>query len=238
MRAAPGATPPQHPTQHPSATPRQLLSLALLRADVASNLPGGPLVQRFGAKKVGLVGIAGTAAIFALFSAVGVAGRRASTLLQALMLVCGLLQGPLSPVLMQTNQRWIPSATAADRVERTWSIRLQSLMHSFAPALSVAITPRLASRFDWKGVCQIYAVGTLAYAALWSVPYPCPPLCLDRSRTLLGSALVCGAGPSSSPTHLHRRRPRTRTTRLGRRKRRSRRRRSSGVSSGCPTPSR
>ena len=184
------------------------------------------------------MGIAGTAAIFALFSAVGVAGRRASTLLQALMLVCGLLQGPLSPVLMQTNQRWIPSATAADRVERTWSIRLQSLMHSFAPALSVAITPRLASRFDWKGVCQIYAVGTLAYAALWSVPYPSPPLCLDRSRALGLSSRLRGAGRSSLPTHLHRRRPRTRTTRLGKRKRTSRRRRSSGASSGCPTPSR
>ncbi len=142
---------------------------------VASNLPGGPLVQQFGAKLVGLVGIAGTAALFGLMSGVGVARAHASSLLMALMLVMGLLQGPLSPVLMQTNQQWIPSATAADKVERTWSIRLQSLMHSFAPALSVAITPRLASRFNWKTVCKLYAGGTFAYAVLWTVAFADSP---------------------------------------------------------------
>jgi sugar phosphate permease len=152
---------------------------------VASNLPGGPLVQRFGAKMVGLVGIAGTAALFGLMSGVGIARTRASSLLMALMLVMGLLQGPLSPVLMQTNQQWIPSATAADKVERTWSIRLQSLMHSFAPALSVAITPRLAARFNWKTVCKIYAGGTFGYAVLWTVAFAdSPPRSLaDRVDT-------------------------------------------------------
>lgn len=150
---------------------------------VASNLPGGPLVQRFGAKIVGLVGIAGTAVLFGLMSSVGIARTHASSLLMGLMLVMGILQGPLSPVLMQTNQQWIPTATAADKVERTWSIRLQSLMHSFAPALSVAITPRLASRFNWKTVCKLYAGSTLAYALLWAVAFAnSPPRALaDRT---------------------------------------------------------
>lgn len=155
---------------------------------VASNLPGGPLVQRFGAKRVGLVGIAGTAVLFGLMSGVGVAGTRAASLLMALMLTMGLIQGPLSPVLMQTNQHWIPTTTAADKVERTWSIRLQSLMHSFAPALSVAITPRLASRFNWKTVCKIYAGGTFAYAVLWTLAFADSPPALAPSAAAAADA--------------------------------------------------
>lgn len=129
---------------------------------VAANLPGGPLVQAVGAKRVGLLGLLGTAFCFALFPAAGRSKGRAITLLCQLMLVMGLFQGPLSPVLMQTNQKWIPTKTAADKVERTWSIRIQSLMHSFSPALAVAIAPRLSARYSWSTVCSIFAGGVLA----------------------------------------------------------------------------
>ena len=161
---------------------------------VASNLPGGPLVQRFGAKIVGLVGIAGTAVLFGLMSSVGIARTHASSLLMGLMLVMGILQGPLSPVLMQTNQQWIPTATAADKVERTWSIRLQSLMHSFAPA-SPWLSPRVWQRASTGRLsasstrvvrlrtrCSGRSPLPTAHLALWPTERTTSLCCRRRSR--------------------------------------------------------
>lgn len=135
---------------------------------VAANLPGGPLVQAVGAKAVGLLGLLGTAACFALFPSAA-RSKRATAQLVQIMMVMGILQGPLSPTLMDTNSKWIPTKSAADKIERTWSIRFQSLMHSFSPALAVAIAPRLASRFGWAMVCRVFAGGVAGYAVLWQL---------------------------------------------------------------------
>lgn len=136
---------------------------------VAANLPGGPIVQAVGAKRVGMFGLLGTACCFALFPIAGRAKGRAISLLVVLMSVMGLFQGPLSPVLMQTNQSWIPTKTAADKMERTWAIRFQSLMHSFSPAIAVAITPRLSQRFKWSTVCLVWAASAVGYAVIWQL---------------------------------------------------------------------
>jgi hypothetical protein len=64
------------------------------------------LVEAIGAKRVGLAGLAGTALAFALFPAAGrLRSPRAVTALVWLMAVMGVFQGPLSPVLMQTNTK-------------------------------------------------------------------------------------------------------------------------------------
>eukprot|EP01049_Picozoa_sp_SAG25_P003075 SAG25_NODE_170_length_13039_cov_23.733153_7_plen_374_part_00 len=166
---------------------------------VAANLPGGPLVQAIGAKRVGLAGLAGTALAFALFPAAGrLRSPRAVTALVWLMVVMGAFQGPLSPVLMQTNTNWIPTQTAADKMERTWSIRFQSLMHSFSPALAVAITPRLAQRFGWARVCSVFAGGVVGYGLLWQACFAdTPPTPTPEATPAAGPSSSSGdAGPS------------------------------------------
>jgi len=77
---------------------------------VAANLPGGPIVQAVGAKRVGMFGLLGTACCFALFPIAGRAKGRAISLLVVLMSVMGLFQASsklLHPLAFVGKGVWI-----------------------------------------------------------------------------------------------------------------------------------
>lgn len=101
---------------------------------ILTQIPSAPLIQRFGAKPVLGVGIAGTAAVFLAVPRLSSAGAVTTA-----MAVMGLLQGPLGPGSSAMNAEWMPRGS----IEQTWALRAIALSHTLSPLFSVWLVPRL-----------------------------------------------------------------------------------------------
>ena len=138
---------------------KALLLSGFYQGYIISQVPGAPIVQRYGGKGVMTATLAGTAAIFALAPAL--ASRfRAAGLMVAFGFI-GLCQGPMAPGLSQINREWIPTGQ-----ERVWALRASSLAHNMTSLLGAWAAPKLCA-VSWQYGCWAMSAGCAAYAALW-----------------------------------------------------------------------
>eukprot|EP01052_Picozoa_sp_SAG31_P013863 SAG31_NODE_845_length_11547_cov_8.098096_9_plen_451_part_00 len=133
---------------------------------IVSQLPGASIARHSGPKFVGTLQLLGCVIFMALMPRAGVlraAGSgRAVAVLSSLFFGLGVCQGPMSPVLSQLNQAWMPKG-----VERAIAFRVTGLAHTAAPLFAALLTTRLGSRLGWRAVCYFYAGATACFVAAW-----------------------------------------------------------------------
>jgi MFS family permease len=127
-----------------------------------TQMPAGPLVQRYGGKLTLSVCLFGTAGCF-LLAPLAMA-RGGVVAMSALLSLNGLLTGPMMPTLQQLNRDWIPDGDADENQERPLVVRIQNLAHNSAPMLGAFLTPLLA-RGGWKRA--FYTLGGVV--GVWGV---------------------------------------------------------------------
>jgi sugar phosphate permease len=158
----------------PSVVPAMATALGYSTTDTAavlaaffpgyliSQVPAGPIVQKWGGKALNTLNLGGSALCMAL---VPLAARSSRLLVSIVFLVMGLCQGPSIPVLGQLNQEWAPPG-----IERGWALRAQGLAHSLAPAIAAGITPVIIKRGGgWQNVFNGYAVGAAVATVAWQL---------------------------------------------------------------------
>ena len=127
-----------------------------------TQMPAGPIVQRFGGKPVMSISLLGTGLIF--LCAPRAMDRGGVALLGALLGVLGLLQGPMSPCQAQLNRDWVPQEGS----ERAVVLRVQGLAHTSAPMLATLVTPFLARR-GWRYVFTLLGGTVTVFSVLWQL---------------------------------------------------------------------
>lgn len=131
-----------------------------LRRYLLTQMPAGPIVQRFGGKPTMSVCLFGTAACFLAIPGAMATGGIALT--SALLGILGLLQGPMSPCQAQVNRDWIPP----EGQERSNVLRIQGLAHTSSPMLASIVTPLLA-RGGWRRVFYVLGGTVGVFSILW-----------------------------------------------------------------------
>jgi ACS family sodium-dependent inorganic phosphate cotransporter len=125
-----------------------------------TQMPAGPLVQRYGGKRMLSVCLFGSAGCF--LAAPLSMERGGVALISALFGLNGLLTGPMMPTLQQVNADWIPT----EGQERPLVVRIQNLAHNVAPMLGAFLTPVLC-RGGWKRAFYIYGGVVGVWGVLW-----------------------------------------------------------------------
>jgi sugar phosphate permease len=154
----------------PSVVPAMATALGYSTTDTAavlaaffpgyliSQVPAGPIVQKWGGKALNTLNLGGMALV-------PLAARSSRLLVSIVFLVMGLCQGPSIPVLGQLNQEWAPPG-----IERGWALRAQGLAHSLAPAIAAGITPVIIKRGGgWQNVFNGYAIGAAVATVAWQL---------------------------------------------------------------------
>ena len=146
-----------------SEAERAMLLGAFYPGYVASHIPGGWAVQRFGGKAVLSVNMAGTALLCVLMP-LGMrvrASARAATL-SALLLCMGLCQGPLIPALQHMRRDWLPQGPG-----RALAMRLSDLGGALTGVVTPLLPPFVALRWGWQAFAVAYGVYTALFLAIW-----------------------------------------------------------------------
>ena len=125
-----------------------------------TQMPAGPIVQRYGGKRTLSVCLFASAGCFL---AAPIAMERGGVpVISALFGLNGLLTGPMMPTLQQVNADWIP----AEGQERPLVVRVQNLAHNVAPMLGAFLTPLLC-RGGWKFAFYIYGGTVGVWSLMW-----------------------------------------------------------------------
>ena len=140
----------------------------LARGYLLTQLPAGWLAQRFGAKLVLTLNMAGTAVLFSLLPSAVRAGGAASTLpVAGLLTTMGLCQGGLIPAEAAINREWL---AGMEPTARAWMLRVLGFAHQLCHLLATWATPRLASSGrGWPAVCAMYGGSAAVVTVLWQL---------------------------------------------------------------------
>ena len=140
----------------------------LARGYLLTQLPAGWLAQRFGAKLVLTLNMAGTAVLFSLLPSAVRAGGAASTLpVAGLLTTMGLCQGGLIPAEAAINREWL---AGMEPTARAWMLRVLGFAHQLCHLLATWATPRLASSGrGWPAVCAVYGGSAAVVTVLWQL---------------------------------------------------------------------
>ena len=134
---------------------RAMLLGAFYPGYVASHVPGGWAVQRFGGKVVLTINMVGTAVLcVAMPLAMRVRASLRAVTISSLLLCMGLFQGPLIPALQHMRKDWLPTGPGralAMRLSGTLLLQLQT----------VILGGKTMAEFSYT-LCQIWGVRSLA----------------------------------------------------------------------------
>jgi sugar phosphate permease len=133
-----------------------------------TQIPSGPIIQKYGGKPLLLLVMLGTGlyTVLPAASRFSVGGNR-SVIMVAVLAIMGMFQGPMSPCHGHLCAEWIPKG-----VERTWALKFLGLGHTACPLLAAALTPWLANRFGWRTACYVYGAANLTVGLLWQLLVP------------------------------------------------------------------
>jgi MFS family permease len=138
---------------------------AFLVTYTACMIPGGLVIDRFGARAALMVVGFGSALFVALTGTVGLVAREAGSAFFGLLLARGLMgivSAPLHPALARSVRDWMPP----DKRSRT-----NGLVNGSA-LVGIAVTPLcfggLIGRFNWPGAFVIMAGLTAGLALVWT----------------------------------------------------------------------
>ena len=137
-----------------------MLNSAFSTGYIVTQVPGAPLIQRYGSKVALTVGHAGTAVAFMSIPMLRTPGSVAVAL--ALM---GIVQGPLGPAWSSCSSVRMPWGTH----EQAWAMRFQGLSHVLSPLFAAFLVPRLVARgmqAPWVILGSLAAAITVIYHAL------------------------------------------------------------------------
>ena len=131
-----------------------------------TQIPSGPLIQKYGGKPLLLCVMLATGLYALLPTAARIRGLGALPM-AAMLTIIGMCQGPMSPCHGQLQVQWVPKG-----IERTWALKFLGLSHTLCPMLAAVATPRLARTIGWRSVCYIYGGINVAYSLVWQLLVP------------------------------------------------------------------
>ena len=144
-----------------SAPQQAMLNSAFFQGYVLTQVPGGAVIQRYGAKPAMVLGQAGTAAAFLISPQLS-----SPVSVGVLLALMGLCQGPLGPGWSALNVAWMPKGS----IEQTWALRALGLAHTMSPLFAAWLVPRLVRLGDigraWTVLGGFATAVTAAYALL------------------------------------------------------------------------
>ena len=146
-----------------------MLNSAFSTGYIVTQVPGAPLIQRYGSKAALLIGHGGTAVAF-----LAVPLLRTPAQVAVLLAVMGIVQGPIGPAWSALSSQWMPWGTH----EQAWAMRFQGLSHVLSPMFAAWLVPRLIARglqAPWLVLGAFAAAITVAYQVLAIGPPPLAP---------------------------------------------------------------
>jgi MFS family permease len=138
---------------------RALLMASFFPGYLLTQIPGAALIQKYGAKAVLLVDMAGTSVLCLLAPLAAASSARA---LAGLLTVMGLFQGPLIPAIQVLKRSWLP-----DGPEKALVLRFMSLPFVLSEVLALTVYPWLSVNFGWRAMPICHGVSTGIYALAW-----------------------------------------------------------------------
>jgi MFS family permease len=137
----------------------QLLSI-FVPGYIVTMIPGGHYAQKWGAKTMLIINLAGLSAIMAALPSAGAFGVPA---VSACLFGLGVMSGPLIPssALMKVN--WVPYGPS-----RAWALYVISLGSNLAKTVAALTIPQLSARLGWRKVAYSFSGLMGAYAVIWA----------------------------------------------------------------------
>jgi D-galactonate transporter len=133
-------------------------------AYVVGQLPGGMLLDRFGARRIYAVSLASWTVVTAVISLVGLITTPvlvAVTIVFALRLLLGVFESPAFPANARVATTWFPTA------ERGRATAVFNSAQYFATALFAPVMGWITHEFGWRWVFVMLGVLGLALALFW-----------------------------------------------------------------------
>ena len=137
-----------------------VLLSAFFQGYLLTQLPGGWAAQKWGAKAVAQLNLAGNTALLLLPM---LAGRGVRALSLCLCLI-GLCQGPLVPSVSVLQRNWLPNGPM-----RAWALTFVSMGGRLARLVAAGTGPLLADRFGWRVIAYLYGTLAAAFAVTFTV---------------------------------------------------------------------
>ena len=181
-----------------------LLLASFFPGYLLTQVPAGVLAQKFGAKPLLTVNLAGTAALMLLLPAAARVQRGGAYVLATLFTVLGLIQGSLVPCSSQMQKDWL-----TDGPERAFALRLMGLGGTVSQLIATAATPVMAgaSRHGWQLAPIVYGGAIAVFTVLWQLIAQNKPTCAKSSSDApdtppgtLGATAVLAAAKTEEKT--------------------------------------
>jgi MFS family permease len=132
-----------------------------------TQVPGGALADRIGAKTVMLTALALSAVCCLIlptaFDQLGVYG------LLATLTTMGAVQGPMFPTSSVLLARWMPKARPGEPDEKAWGTSMLDIGISIGTLLIIPTTSVLAEWVGWRHTFHCIGGASLAFCALYGV---------------------------------------------------------------------
>ena len=144
-----------------NASQKAVLLGAFYPGYLATQIPAGFLIQRFGAKLILTANMLGTS-LCTLALPFTLCCTAPITATSIMLMLSGMFQGSLIPGHQEMKRHWLPTGSGRAVANRIIGIGL-----SVNALLSTSLTPFLAERFGWQSVLCQYGVASLVFAGLW-----------------------------------------------------------------------
>lgn len=144
---------------------------ALLSAIAAgyffTQVPGGALADKMGAKNVMTVSLALSALCCGLIpNCVDSFGMSGLWFVMALM---GAVQGPLFPTSTVYLSKWMPKKVAGGSDEKAWGTSMLDIGISVGSLVIIPVVNSLAGALGWRLTYQIIGAASMAFVGLWQL---------------------------------------------------------------------
>jgi len=132
-----------------------------------TQVPGGALADKMGAKNVMTVSLALSALCCGLIpTCVDSFGMSGLWFVMALM---GAVQGPLFPTSTVYLSRWMPKKVAGGSDEKAWGTSMLDIGISVGALLIIPVVNSLAGALGWRLTYQIIGAVSMAFVGLWQL---------------------------------------------------------------------
>mmetsp|Transcript_57267 Transcript_57267/g.186185 ORF Transcript_57267/g.186185 Transcript_57267/m.186185 type:complete len:509 (-) Transcript_57267:61-1587(-) len=152
---------------HIGTTEKGTLLSAIAAGYFFTQVPGGALADKFGAKNVVTAALTLSAlcclAIPAACDNFGVSG------LWVVMALMGAVQGPLFPTSTVFLSRWMPKKVPGGTDEKAWGTSMLDIGISVGSLVVIPVANSLAGALGWRGAYYMIGVFSLAFVVLWQI---------------------------------------------------------------------
>ena len=130
-----------------------------------TQVPGGALADRFGAKNVMTFALGSSAlcclALPTLYDTLGMPG------LLAALVTMGAVQGPMFPTSSVVLAGWMPTARPGEPDEKAWGTSMLDVGISLGTLLIIPVVTFLSDAVGWRHTYHAVGAASLAFTGLW-----------------------------------------------------------------------